>query len=120
MANSIFGYWMRPSDPDENIADYLWIGENGRIVHRINYGHGPFVMTLWSKQIDDSKFEVRLKPKSDPHHVIITCEGDCLTLEHLDLKNPKSDFERIGEDQINDLFEKDLKWAQKTMDKQER
>ncbi len=120
MAGSIFGFWTRPSDTDECVADYLWIGENGRIVHRITYKHGPFVMTLWSRHVVGDTYQVRLKPKSEGHRVVLTCSGSVLKMEHLDLNNPVAEFTEITEDQVPDLFTKDLTWAAKTMDKLEK
>ncbi|MDF1753592.1 MAG: hypothetical protein P1U89_12510 [Verrucomicrobiales bacterium] len=120
MSNLISGYWMRPSDVDEGTADFLWIGENGRIVHRINYKHGPFVMTLWCQPLEGDTFAVQLKPKSESHRVVITATDEALTMEHLDLKNPKCEFERIDSSQISAPFKKDLAWAEKTMDKLEK
>jgi len=120
MSNRIIGFWKRASDLQADLFDYLWIGGNGRIVHRINYKHGPFVMILWSIRVEGDLYEVKLKPKSEGHRLILAASSDCLSLEHLDLINPKFEFEKIGEDQISPLFKKDLAWAAKTMDKLEK
>ena len=102
------------------IEDYLWIGENGRMVHRINYKHGPFVMTLWSKFVEGDTYEVKLKPKSDAHRVILERNGSGLRMEHLDLMNPVAEFSGIEESQVPELFASDLAWATKNMDKLEK
>ena len=120
MSDSVFGYWMRPSDTDESVEDYLWIGENGRMIHRINYKHGPFVMTLWYRQVKEDTYEVKLKPKSDWHGVILQGNGPGLRMEHLDLLNPVAEFSRIEHDQIPAFFTEDLDWANRTMDNLEK
>ena len=96
MSDSIFGYWMRPSDTDESLSDYLWIGENGRMIHRINYKHGPFVMTLWYRHVKKDTYEVKLKPKSDWHGVTLQCGESELQMEHLDLLNPIAGLGRLA------------------------
>ncbi len=120
MSNSVVGFWKRQSDIQVDQFDYLWVGENGRIVHRINYKHGPFVMTLWCERAEGDIYEVKLKPKSEVHRLVLVLTNGFLIMEHLDLINPKFEFERIGEAQISPLFKKDLVWAAKTMDKLEK
>jgi hypothetical protein len=120
MSNPIFGFWKRTSDIQADLFDELWIGENGRIVHRINYQHGPYVMILWSARAEKDIYEVKLKPKSEPHRLILVSTSHSLSMEHLDLINPKFEFEKIGENQISSLFKKDLAWAARTMDKLEK
>jgi hypothetical protein len=77
-------------------------------------------MTLWSDFVEGDTYEVKLKPKSDAHRVILQRNGAGLRMEHLDLMNPVAEFKAIEEGQVPDLFAADLAWAFKSMDKLEK
>ncbi len=121
--DSLHGYWQTSPEDSDQEPDYLWVSENGnRMVHRIQYAHGPFLMTLWAEADEQSDgYLAKLNPKSDEHRFDIAMSGDDeLELEHHDLKIPKAIYRRIADGEAGKVFEKDVAWATKSMDSAEK
>ena len=113
------GYWEATAETGD--TDYMYIdSDKGRIVLKIHYSHGPFLMKLWFNHLSDNTFQARLNPESEAQQFQMEMDGEDLKATHSDLNVPSNEFSQIDEATAPKEFVKDVNWANRTMDTVER
>lgn len=113
------GYWESASENGGN--DYMYIdSDTGRVVLKINYDHGAFLMKLWFESAEADIYNARLNPESEAQQFEMKLDGDSLITTHSDLNVPSATMNRIDEASAPADFRKDVAWANRTMDTVER
>lgn len=113
------GYWEATAETGE--SDYMYIdSDTGRVVLKIHYNHGAFLMKLWFNHLSDNTFQARLNPESEAQEFQMEMVGEELKATHSDLNVPSAEFTPIEEGQASKDFRKDVAWANRTMDTVER
>jgi len=94
--------------------------DKGRVVLKIHYKHGAFLMKLWFNHLLDDVYQARLNPESEAQEFKMEMDGEDLKMTHSDLNVPSAEFTQITEDIAPKEFVKDVNWANRTMDTVER